>query len=189
MKKTDLIEHFEKLEILTTKAFLKSDGWKSVLNDLCCLKVSLAEYVGYISRAEENLKAAHFKANKENRLLKTISANLNRKQMVQVLYHDLKEKLESLPPYVGLNVIFFAPTERRAKFNYISGMEFSFPIQMYRSFKPVATFVWKSLPEDETAMANVIARIEKDIDNRVKNDKTIHIAQLFGYRWVDTAKD
>lgn len=180
MKKSELIEHVDKLEQLTTKAFLNMDVWKTVLEDLCLLKVSLAEYVGHINRAEDNLRTDSAKNEKDNRSLKSIPANLNRKPLVKVLYNDLEEKLTSLPPYVELNVIFHAPIERRAKYNYISGLEFNFDVQLYRSFKPMATFVWKSSPEDETALANVIARIEKDIDNRVQTDKALHITKLFG---------
>lgn len=180
MKKSELIEHFNKLEMLTTKTFLKSAEWKSVLEDLCCLKTSLAEYVSHINRAEENLKSDVSKGGKENRSLKSVPANLNRKPLSQALYNGIEEKLKSLPPYVELNVIFYAPTERRAKFNYISAMEFGFPIQIYRSFKPMATFVWRSSPENETAMAKVIANIENDIEKRVENDKVMLISKMFG---------
>lgn len=180
LKREDLIEDFERLDQLTTKQFLKSITWQQVFADMMQLKTSLADYIHHLEKADEKYKAASASVSDDNRSLKTVSPNQNRPSLVQLLYKALEDRLNAVPAYTEQNLIFFAPSERRAKYKYITGLAFDFSIQVYKSFKPNASFVWKTTQDDESASAVVIARIERSINERVSADRSERLSQLYG---------
>lgn len=108
LKKLDLIEHFNKLEFLSSKSFIQAAAWRSVLDDVCQLKVCIAEYIAHINRAEVRGKAEEETiSHRDNRSLKKVPAKPDRKNMSKILYAALETELESAPPYVEHNVVFF----------------------------------------------------------------------------------
>ncbi|XP_062557356.1 uncharacterized protein LOC134222229 [Armigeres subalbatus] len=99
------------------------------------------------------------------------------------MYKELEQQLNSGEAYAPVNLILYAPSERKARYKYIQGLSFDFDVQVYRSFKPNATFVWK-LPHlnerSEIQLSNTIVHLEDDIVYRVKADKCKQAAAVFG---------
>lgn len=182
IRSDDLILNHERLEQLTTMRFLQTDSWKDVLADILQLKTAISDYIRHLSRATD-YKASTGVTNlqaQENRVLKLIPPCETRDALTVCRYKHLEDKLLMLPLYSELNIIFFAPSERRLKHQFIAGIQFSFPVQLYRSYKPNGTFIWR-IPEehDVTSSVTVISKIELNLEIRIKDDRIKRLNEVY----------
>ncbi|XP_038122973.1 uncharacterized protein LOC119771236 [Culex quinquefasciatus] len=184
IKSDELLVNYERLELLTTKRYLQAEGWKPVLRDIQQLKDSIGDYLRHVFRACDVKSAPSCdleKVDVENRVLKVVLPVHQRDESVKLRYKDLEKRLLDVPTYTELNMIFVTPIERRMKHKYIIRLQLGFAVHLYRTYSPNATFVWRiDLSDSDVNSALVVARIEKNLFERVMADKLKKLEETFG---------
>ncbi|XP_038106421.1 uncharacterized protein LOC6049162 [Culex quinquefasciatus] len=184
IKSDELLVNYERLELLTTKRYLQAEDWKPVLRDIQQLKDSIGDYLRHVFRACDVKSAPSCdleKVDVENRVLKVVLPVHQRDESVKLRYKDLEKRLLDVPTYTELNMIFVTPIERRMKHKYIIRLQLGFAVHLYRTYSPNATFVWRiDLSDSDVNSALVVARIEKNLFERVMADKLKKLEETFG---------
>jgi len=183
LSKEDLVECTQNLEELCCKRFLKSEMWKEFLKDVENLKVCIDDYLNHLSNAEQLRQRPDTDSiTSENRSLYKIEGKPINSLLLKATYNPLRSRLLELANYEFVNTLFFVPDDRRRSYDYIKNMQFDFDVQIYKSFRPRATFIWR-LPvnseQSDAQLALVVANIEKDLKNLVKADRLKKVLQVY----------
>lgn len=183
MTREDMIGIFDRLDALCATRLIKSKSWSGVRSDVEGLRETFAGYINHLNQVEDRTDNQTFDESNlnDNRSLKTIPGNKSTSSLAKLIYKDLHQFLIKEEPFTPVNLILYAPFERKARYKYIQGLTFEFDVNVYRSFKPNATFVWR-LPEErsELQIPNTIIALETDLVNRIKDDKVKRAKEVFG---------
>lgn len=191
MKQNEIVDNVIQLEKLVARKFIQTDLWEEVLTDLNVLLNTLQAYLRHLQTALDKRTELENKQMLEvNRKTYVVEAE-NISSILKSMYRPLSNYLSMIDIYTPVNLVFYAPFEKRSKYNYIRNMKLDIPVKVYRTYKPAATFIWK-LPkkiEDRSERTNdiTIASLEKTLEETVIRDQIEMVNRRFGNnsKWND----
>lgn len=181
LKRDVLIETIQQLELLISKSFLKSDLWTEMYSNIVSLKHSIEQYVKYLFDATE-INSQTEEESSGNPTLYKKEAMKNISHFNQTVYKKLKSDLLSVDTYTPMNIIFYAPIDRRRRYDFVQSLQFDFDIHVYKLHQPHAVFVWRLPVKDEQSEARLAATVAKLQDNikcTIKKDRLKKMVDSF----------
>lgn len=177
-----LLECSENLDKLLAKNSLRKRGFQTITKLVQDLNGAILDYVAHLQDANEHTHES-IQSETDPRTLMKINGSKCIPPFVKSTYSVLENKLYATDPFTPVNLVYFAPLERRAKYNYIRKLQFGFDVFVYRSIKPRVNFIWR-VPEADDRFdlknAQTVKGIEDNIENIAKSDLHFVVEKRFG---------
>lgn len=192
LKQSDFVDVIFQLEKLCARKFIQTAMWTHVLSDITTLLNTFERYMKHLQNAsDQRAKLQQTECESDiNRKTFIIDAK-PASDVLRTVYGPLNKYLAGIDYYTPVNMCFYAPFERRAKYHFTKGLKVDVPVKVYRTFNPSCVFIWK-IPlkmEDRKEEQNdrTILNLEKNLAEIVMRDKAEMLDRRFGNnsKWND----
>lgn len=174
----------EKIQNLLEQTYFQRNNWVQMRSIIQSLHKSIDDYAKYLWEKQSALENRRINGptTEDNLELITIKPNDTAKGHCLNYYQALDKALIASQPYKPIDLIDFAPTERRKRYIWLKNIRVSVPIQLYRLKRKQISFVWK-IPDTETIVQNL--DVVKEVDQIVATNYISRIARRAEERFKD----